>query len=336
MQVGVGDRVTIHGLKARPELNGQSAVLVGQAAGGRITVRLDSGEQIALKQENLGIQAPGHGGGGGGGMSGGRGGMPGAGGGMPGFGGGMPGFGGGGMPSMPPGGFPAMAAQAAAAFQQQLAAAGIHLPPGVSVGQAAIGAIVAVFILSRFLSPIVLVLVGLAAYWGTQVDSGRAMLARGSAKASAVLGRPLPPWTGLCALCLVIALLGHTFLSSKSVTSSMGSQGASAAAGQDASFAHEIREAYNQGYEDGAAGVDRRPPKHIPTPSLGNDNRRSNHGSSSGFSYGSLMKYGMVGYTVYNLGKTPGGWNPQVAMVNAKANPLQVVMMLVLVSGFLF
>merc|ERR1740121_3617492 len=96
-QVKPGDRVVIHGLASKPELNGTSAVLVGPAANGRVTVRLDSGKEMALKQENLGIAAGPGGGASGGGVPGGGmpgGGMPGFGGGMPGFGGGMPGFGG--------------------------------------------------------------------------------------------------------------------------------------------------------------------------------------------------------------------------------------------------
>ena len=57
-EVQPGDRIIIHGLKSREDLNGQSAVLVGPAPNGRINVQLDSGEQIALKQDNLGIAAP--------------------------------------------------------------------------------------------------------------------------------------------------------------------------------------------------------------------------------------------------------------------------------------
>ena len=49
-QVKAGDRLVIHGLKTRTDLNSQSAVLIGQAANGRINVKLNSGEQIALKQ----------------------------------------------------------------------------------------------------------------------------------------------------------------------------------------------------------------------------------------------------------------------------------------------
>jgi len=249
VQVKPGDRVVVHGLKARPELNGQSAVLVGPAANGRVNVRLDSGVEIALKQENLGIAAPG-----GGGMGGG---MPGAGGGMPGFGGGMPGFGGG-----MPGGMPdinAMAAQCVAALKRC----------------------------------------------------------------------SLSPRVVLCVLCLAVALLGRTFLSSGSSSS------ASATPSHDVAMTRAIREAYDQGYDDGVAGLDRRPPKHIYS-SESDGSAGSSRQGSTGFGVSSLLKYGMVGYTVYSFGKTPGGWNPQLAMANAKANPMQAMTMLMMCSGILF
>mmetsp|Transcript_85004 Transcript_85004/g.140752 ORF Transcript_85004/g.140752 Transcript_85004/m.140752 type:complete len:347 (+) Transcript_85004:62-1102(+) len=345
MQVGPGDRVTIHGLKSKPELNGQSAVLVGQAAGGRVTVRLDSGQEIALKQENLGIQAPG-GAGGAGGMPGAGGGMPGfGGGGMPGFGGGMPGMGAGGMPGMPDlDRAKAMAAQAAAALQKFLDDAGIRLPPGVSIMQAAgfagFAALGGLYILSRFTSMYVFMLVGAAAYWGTVTEGGKRMLKTGSAKASSVLRRPVPKWAPLCVLCLAVGILGHMLLArglglggARSSGTSGGSAGGSA---QDAAFAQAIREAYDQGYDDGVAGDKRRPPKHIPFPvDPDKEDAKPARGKSSGFGLSSLMKYGMVGYSLFKLGNTPTGWNLQVAITNAKTNPLQVVMMLVLLSGML-
>merc|ERR1711865_175777 len=97
------------------------------------------------------------------------------------------------------------------------------------------------------------------------------------------------------------------------------------------------RDAYEDGYKDGETGVERRPPKSIPSANFGGgaDSGASQPASSSsGFGgVGSIVKYGGVAYTVYNLGKTPGapgGWTPQAAMVNAKANPLQVVMIAVM------
>eukprot|EP00928_Gymnodinium_smaydae_P037831 TRINITY_DN26216_c0_g1_i1.p1 TRINITY_DN26216_c0_g1~~TRINITY_DN26216_c0_g1_i1.p1 ORF type:complete len:330 (+),score=55.77 TRINITY_DN26216_c0_g1_i1:44-1033(+) len=325
VQVKPGDRIVIHGLKGRPELNGQSAVLVGPAANGRINVRLESGQEIALKQENLGIQAPGGGGG-----------MGGGGGGMPGFGGGMPG----GMPGMPQGmpDVEAMMRQATAAINQALAAAGISLPPNVSIAQLGMGVLVGLFILSRFVSMMVMAMVAFAAYWGTMTDGGRSMLARGSAKASSLLRRPVPKWLPLCVLCLSVALMGHMTMSAFSGVGGAraGSAGA-AVSDQDSAIARAIREAYEEGYVDGAAGSEKRPPKYIPSQEfdVGASSGSSAKSSSSG-GMGSLMKYGMAGYYLYKLGKTPSGWDPQFAMANAKANPMQSGMLLMMLSGIFF
>jgi hypothetical protein len=234
---------------------------------------------------------------------------------------------------MPPGGIPAMVEQASAAFQQFLASSGIRLPAGVTPSQAAIGMVIAVvvvlYIVSRFLSMTVLMMVGMAIYWGTQVDSGRIMLARGSEKVSRIVGRPLPPQVALVALCVIVALAGQSIFGGRAKASS------SNASTESSGFAEALREAYEQGYADGADQKEMRPPKHIPSPYEQGSGPKS-QSSSSGFGMGSLLKYGLVGYTIFNLGKTPSGWDPQIAMMNAKANPMQAVMMLVMLSGFLF
>jgi len=341
-QVGPGDRVVIHGLKGRAELNGQSAVLVGQAAGGRVTVKLDSGETVALKQDNLGIQQPGGAGGGGGG-----GGMPGAGG-MPGFGGGMPG----GMPGMGgmPAGMPdpaqiqAMITQAVDTVVKTLKSMGVPVPANVSpqqlAGGLALGIAVALYLLTRIFSMTVLMAVGMVAGWGSQTDGGRTMLAGVSSKISAVVRRPLPRHAVLVVLCITVAVGGNMLLNGRgSAASTAGSSGASGGSAHDAAITQAIREAYDQGYDDGAAGSDRRPPKHIPLPSFDDPAPDGGSQKSSGFGFSQILKYGMLAYFVYNLGKSPDGrgWDPQVAVANAKANPIQAVMMLVMFtfSGFM-
>lgn len=268
------------------------------------------------------------------------GGMPGAGGGMPGFGGGMPGFGGGmpgGMPGMPPGGLPAMVAQLSAKLQQKLAAAGIRLPPGLSPQKAIVGAsvaaLVALYIMNRFISKYVLLAVSLAAYWGTQTDSGRRVLAKGSARVSAAIRRPLPSYAAPGALCLTVGVLGHMLLSDGVLGVLGGSDGVSASIAPESTIADAIRDAYQQGYDDGVAGADPRPPKPIQLPNFDTANEGVGQSSGSGFGLGSLMRYGMIASYGYNLGKTPGGWDPQLAMANAKANPMQILMMLMMVSG---
>lgn len=94
--------------------------------------------------------------------------------------------------------------------------------------------------------------------------------------------------------------------------------------------AASIREAYNQGYEDGVAGLERRPPNYIAPEPL---QAATSGGGGGGFGIWSLMRYGMIANYVYRIGTGPGGWNPQVAFANAKANPLQAFLMLSMISG---
>ncbi|CAK0911755.1 unnamed protein product, partial [Prorocentrum cordatum] len=266
MQVRPGDRVTIHGLTGRPELNGQSAVLVGPAGNDRVTVRLDSGAEVALKQANLGIPAPGGGGG-----------VP----------GGMPG--GGGMPQMP------SSADVAAAAEQALARMGIRLPPGVSALQAAGGALVACFgalyVLGRFVPKMAIALAGLAAV------------------AALALGQSLLPRGG-----------GH----------------AQPASGHQEAYAEALREAYQQGYDDGLAGRERRNfslRRHIVTPQ---HEPAAPTGGGGGFGMGSVMRYIMVAGYVYRAGAGPGGFSLQSAIANIQANPMQGLMMVSMLSGMFF
>jgi len=318
-EVKPGDRLTIHSLRGRPELNNQSAILVGPAQGGRVQVRLDSGEVLALKQENLGIGAP----------SGGSG-MPGFGGGMP---GGMPGMPG--MPAMPD--VSAMAEQLTAALQQRLAQAGISLPPSVSPQQALMGfgiaAIVVLYILSRFLTTTALLIVGVVAYWGLSSVNGRTTLSRGSAKASQVLRRPVHPNVLLILLCIAAAYAGHLFFSSRS-----GADQSAYSSYADSSdpVREAIHKAYQQGHDDGAAGLEARPPAHISVVHPSPDSGKSAQDATSGFGLRTLLRYAPAAYFIYNLGKTPGGWDPQFAMMNAKANPVQAIMVLTMMSGMLF
>ena len=75
--INVGVRVEIHGIQARPQLNGMFGTVCGRAPNGRWTIRLENIEQetLALKPTNLSVVGGGGGGGdsgrGGGGNSGG-------------------------------------------------------------------------------------------------------------------------------------------------------------------------------------------------------------------------------------------------------------------------
>mmetsp|Transcript_168096 Transcript_168096/g.539846 ORF Transcript_168096/g.539846 Transcript_168096/m.539846 type:complete len:334 (+) Transcript_168096:81-1082(+) len=333
MEVRPGDRVTIHGLASKPALNGKSAILVGSAANGRVTVRLDDGSEIALKQTNLGVNPGGAGNagspGGGGGGGGGSGGMPGSGGGMPGFGGGMPGFGGGmpgGMPGMPAG------AKLKALVERQLAALGVALPPGVTAGQAAAGLVVAavagLWILNRTFPVVVLAGVGLTAYLASSTPRGSKFLETGAQRCSRLVRRPLQPMHLLIVFCIVAALVGKAIYPG-------GSSSASSVAPAEDIYGRSLREAYQQGYDDGVAGLDPRPPKHFSMPEVGAD--RTAPASSGGFGMGSMMRYGMVASYFYKAGAAPGGgFSLQMLMANLQTNPMQAGMMLMMLSGSIF
>lgn len=338
-QVKPGDRVVAHGLKGRQDLNGQSAILVGAGGKpGRVRVKFDSGEEVDLKQENLGIGAPPGAGGGGG---------------MPGFGGGMPGMGGG-MPGMPagmpdPAQIQAMVNQAVETVRMTLASVGIPLPasttPGQLLGGIAVAVAVAMYITTRIFSLTVLMGVGGIAYWGALTDGGRAAIATASSKVSSVVRRPIPTHMMLLVLCMVAAVAGQKLLGGGVPASSgvASTNTAGHASGRNPAIAQAIADAYEQGYEDGVAGADKRPPKHIDLDAgaanfdNGATDDASQQKSGSGFGLSSILKYGMMAYFVFNLGKTPaGGWDPQVAMANAKANPMQAGLMLVMASGIIF
>ena len=71
----VGKRVVVNGMISKPELNGRGGTAISFDDGkGRYSVRLDSGETLAIKSNNLQQQGDGGAGGGGGGA--GMGGMP--------------------------------------------------------------------------------------------------------------------------------------------------------------------------------------------------------------------------------------------------------------------
>lgn len=278
MQVGPGARVTIYGLSSKPELNGTSGVLLGPSANGRVTVRLDSGTEIALKPANLGIA------GGGAGPAGGAsrcGGMPGFGG-MPGRCGGLPGFAAG-MANLQ-----GLGAAAGAAVQRKLAELGVALPPGMTPGHAAAAAaaaaLAALYFASRAIPVPVLALVGLLAYGGTATQRGKAVLSKAAARASSSFGRPLQAAHLLAAFCVVVALMGTAALSGSSTSSATPSPPTDI-------YVQGLREAYQHGYDDALAGLEPRPPLHIPGPELGAPGGGGS-GSRAGWGLGTLVRYG--------------------------------------------
>eukprot|EP00927_Polykrikos_kofoidii_P084501 TRINITY_DN8916_c0_g1_i1.p1 TRINITY_DN8916_c0_g1~~TRINITY_DN8916_c0_g1_i1.p1 ORF type:complete len:246 (-),score=48.11 TRINITY_DN8916_c0_g1_i1:62-799(-) len=245
------------------------------------------------------------------------------------------------MPGMPgmPAGMP-NPEQISAAIMQALRSAGINLPPGVSPEKAilgvAVGALVGVYILTRFVPMTLIGLVGAVAYGVAGTAQGRQGLETATARASSTLGRPVPQGAILAVICIIALIAGRSFL---------GGSGGAVAASPAASpmddmndhFNDAVQEAYQQGYEDGVAGITQRPPRPIPPmPSAGGPPPEV-PSRSSGFGMGSIMKYGMAAHYIYKLGSGgPGGWNWQLAVANAKTNPMQSVILLVMLSGVIF
>jgi len=87
-------------------------------------------------------------------------------------------------------------------------------------------------------------------------------------------------------------------------------------------------EAYTAGFRDGSTGLEYGTSKPIspsPVPS-----------GSGGFGLSSLFSLGLLGKTGYDLGRTPNGWDPRVALQNSKAlPPLQIALLSFLVVRLL-
>lgn len=215
-------------------------------------------------------------------------------------------------------------------LQQTLAAAGIRLPPGVSpmqvAGIAVVVAAVALYAASYFVPFTVMGLVVGIAYVGKMTARGRDLLAKCAAKASAAIRRSVQPQQVLIFACIAALFIGRWLLGDSSA-------GVSASPATDA-YGTGLREAYKQGYDDALAGLDPRPPKHIPAEyDVGGGARAA---QSSSFGMGSLLRYGMVASYVYRLGAGPGGFSVPAALANLQANPMQAMMMLMMLSGSMF
>ena len=327
-QVKPGDRVIIHGLKGRQDLNNKSAVLVGQAPNGRIKVKTETGEEVALKQENLGVAAPGGGGTPAGGAAGG---IPGA--------GGMPGMPGG----MDPQQMQAMAEQMVTQVKQALTSYGINLPASFSAGHLAAAIAMCIFaafyIISRFLSMTVLGLVCITGYWGTQTDMGKQMLSGTNVRLNGLLGRQvLSPGALLCILCLAAAFGGHMLFGGSSAAAVPSASAAGGRFYQDAAITKALHDAYEQGHTDGYAGLEKNPPKHItPDPTAVPDTAAADT-SSSGWGFNlataALLKYPMVVMYIISIGNTETSWDMKTAIQKAKSEPMKVIMVLLLLMVF--
>jgi hypothetical protein len=167
----------------------------------------------------------------------------------------------------------------------------------------------------------------------SRTDRAQALAAQVGVAAGAAIGRPVPAELVSLAGVLVFAFAGRSFFGG---SGSSAYQGAAYAAEGDpgGSFATSIREAYNQGYKDGVDGLEPRPPSTFAAPEYrGNESTSSSSGS--GFGLYSLMRYAMIGSYIYRMGGggSPGGWSIQSAIAGAKANPMQAMIMLSMLSG---
>jgi len=314
-----GKQVKIHGLLSKPELNG----IVGTAttyddSKSRYNVKLPSGGAIALQPKNLEPVSDCDGGASGGGMPGRMGGMPGM--------GGIPGMGG--MPDI------------AQMLPQLLAQAG--LPPNTEpahLGAAGLALGYLIFYSGWTLRGLVGAVLLLAFFLHRPVFHGAGGKMRGCVavvstvvgklvrKASAISGRPVAVihvLGALAALLFAFSLVLDRLLGSRARTA--GSNGAGEL--DDVEFA--IQAAYNSGFDDAAAGKKRdvhfyisNTPSSVSHAAPGSAAAGAS-GGSGGMGIGSMMNMFIVGSMVYRMGGSP--WSLGVAIANARANPMQLVM----------
>jgi len=165
-------------------------------------------------------------------------------------------------------------------------------------------------------------IVGIVLFVATRTDGGRVALAQFTAVLNAKLGRPLPSTVVLGMVCLVVAVLAHLFIDSFNSTT---------VTAKPDSFGSSLRDAYQQGYDDALAGLDPRYPQYFSSSTpLPEEDR--------GFGFGSLMRLGLCGSVIYRAGVGPGGWSLSTTMRNFQANPMQIIMSLMMCmgTGFLF
>eukprot|EP01051_Picozoa_sp_SAG22_P005177 SAG22_NODE_300_length_12752_cov_3.102426_9_plen_347_part_00 len=337
MSMPPGDRVRLHGLSGRAELNGTCGTVTGQridsAGQPRLNVRLENGETIALKSANLAK------------VTGGSGPAP-----APAPGGGGPTAGSGAAATGLMGRATAFAESAATRLRTQAAALG--LPPQFATP---LNSFLSQMTATQLLAAMALG-VGLLVYWGssyvplpvmaaaaavgltgTQTAPGR----RAAAAAAARFGTT--PDMVMAALVGVVAFGGSALLKWAAGGGGVGfgglggagaGAGAADGAGGGSREVRTVLHAYKLGFKDGEAGNPYDPPDHVPLDGDyggggggGGESSSSSSSSSGGSGIGiyKLFRYGMVANTAYRLGSDgAGGWSPQLAMANARANPTQV------------
>ena len=279
----VGKRVTVQGLASKPQHNGAlGTVLSFDDTKSRYQVRLDSGETLSLKPQNLQ--------GGSGNPEGGT---------MPNFsnifgGGGMPQ----GMPDIPP-------------LPTGLA---LHIILGsVFASKILLGATTISMLLLGGVQYCIWV-VGKDAY--AAAGGGTAGVKAGCARLVSVVRQNVETTFGVgcsdtqatAALALAVLLLVYYVLP-------VGTSGAAEAAGLGF-------DPYQQGYEDALAGLPRKYADgawtHCSSSGAFNANGPADSGGGGGFSFSKLMYAGILGQRLYQLGGGPN-WSPQNVVEGLRA-----------------
>lgn len=254
--------------------------------------------------------------------------------------------GGGGFPGMP-GGMPNMANMPDLANMfRQFQAGGIpgmpkmpKMPGGLSPLHALAGCALGYYFFSRYLNMKLIIFCGAATYW-VYSTGGEAYTAAGGGLAGAkaagqgcvrqiadhaskAAGRPIPD-----AAAMGILVVG-VFLLYKFVLAGPAAGNFSGPAGLGTDYGQEL---YNQGFDDAEAKRPRRPP---PAGSMSNMGAPAPAAKSS-FGMGSMFNLFMIGSQIYQLGGGPN-WSLGAAIANAKnMQPMQMMMMAMILSQFIF
>ena len=295
----VGKRVVVNGLSSKPELNGRGGTAISFDDGkGRYSVRLDSGETLALKPNNLQQQGDGGAGGGGGGA------------GM----GGMPDFssmfgGAGGMPQMPAGMPPLPTGTALHVIVGVPLLCKIGL--GLSVMSSAIVALILYQLWSICGNSFAAAgggVAGIKASYSSVIATLRSNL-------EATMGRAISNTQATALLVLCACLLVYCLLPGKPLVSGMSN-----------SAEATLLDPYQQGYEDALAGRPRAYGEGAWAHCSAPGGAASTGGDTGGGGWGmsKLLYLGIMGQRIFQMGGSP--WSPQNVVQNIQANPVQGLM----------
>ena len=195
-----------------------------------------------------------------------------------------------------------------------------------------------------------------ASYAAFITKQGKEQLEKVGAAASGILGHPVEKNMVGAVLVLLAAVTASRMLGSSAPAAGFagsgmpGGGGGGGAVGDDGNnIAMTLQEAYLLGFTDKAAGKESAPPAqntraYDPTAEMRAASAGYGAGyvppvaeassSGSGFGIGSLVSLFMLGSYLYRAGGGGGGggWSFPMAIASIKANPMQGVMMLMMLS----